>query len=217
MNGNDRDLAHYSEVLALVRAHASRHARRHMVLCDSHVPSGGLVREGRLLWTSTRSRSGSRRSPTGRRRPSWSRDSPTASTAGARAGRRPAAGRASTCPTWWRSTTGARAGTRGSPGKEASGSGDTTRSPGSHTRPEEYRDGWLRYAWDWVRKTDPAGHLQMPGSRTLRSPLDGKRWYFANRRSRGGPGRAGRRGGDPGDLGFRIGAVRAIAKVPGVS
>src|SRR4051794_10423197 len=49
MNGNDRDLAHYSEVLALVRAHAAGHARRRMVLCDSHVPGGGLVREGRLL------------------------------------------------------------------------------------------------------------------------------------------------------------------------
>ena len=37
-----------------------------------------------------------------------------------------------------------------------------------------------RYAWDWVRKTDPNGHLQMPGSRTMRSPLDRKRWYYAN-------------------------------------
>jgi hypothetical protein len=31
-----------------------------------------------------------------------------------------------------------------------------------------------------VRKTDPNGFLQMPGSRTMRSPLDGKRWYYAN-------------------------------------
>src|SRR5262249_24416832 len=49
MNGNDRGLAHYSEVLGLIRAYAAQHARRHMLLCDSHVPSGGLVREGRLL------------------------------------------------------------------------------------------------------------------------------------------------------------------------
>ena len=46
MNGNDRDLAHYSQVLALIRSYAAKHARRHMVLCDSHVPSGGLVRDG---------------------------------------------------------------------------------------------------------------------------------------------------------------------------
>ena len=44
----------------------------------------------------------------------------------------------------------------------------------------EYRAGWLRYAWDWVRRTDPNGHLEMPGSRTERSPLDKQRWYYAN-------------------------------------
>ena len=49
MNRNDRDLAHWSQVLTLVRAYAAKHARRHMVLCDGHVPSGGLVRDGKLL------------------------------------------------------------------------------------------------------------------------------------------------------------------------
>jgi hypothetical protein len=43
-----------------------------------------------------------------------------------------------------------------------------------------YRARWLRYASDWVQQTDRNGHLEMPGSRTLRSPLDGKRWYYAN-------------------------------------
>src|SRR4029077_19460484 len=42
-------LDHYSHVLGLIRAHAAKHARRHLVLCDSHVPSGGLVRDGDLL------------------------------------------------------------------------------------------------------------------------------------------------------------------------
>jgi hypothetical protein len=45
---------------------------------------------------------------------------------------------------------------------------------------KEYRASWLRYARDWVRNTDANGFLQMPGSRTMRSPLDGKRWYYAN-------------------------------------
>jgi len=43
----------------------------------------------------------------------------------------------------------------------------------------------LRYAWDWVRRTDPNGFLQMPGSRTLRFAADGKRWYYANRQASG--------------------------------
>jgi len=45
---------------------------------------------------------------------------------------------------------------------------------------KQYRADWLRYAWDWVKRTDPNGHLEMPGSRTMTSPLDHKRWYFAN-------------------------------------
>jgi hypothetical protein len=43
---------------------------------------------------------------------------------------------------------------------------------------KEYRAQWLQYAWDWVRKTDPNGFLEMPGSRTARSP--DTQWYFAN-------------------------------------
>ena len=38
-----------------------------------------------------------------------------------------------------------------------------------------------------MRKTDANGYLQMPGSRTMRSPRDGKRWYYANKLSRAVP------------------------------
>ena len=43
---------------------------------------------------------------------------------------------------------------------------------------KDYRANWLQYAWNWVRKTDPNGCLEMPGSRTATSP--DMRWYFAN-------------------------------------
>jgi len=48
---------------------------------------------------------------------------------------------------------------------------------------QKYRSDWLRYAWDWVRRTDANGHLEMPGSRTMVSPLDRQRWYYANKPS----------------------------------
>ncbi|MCP4450823.1 MAG: hypothetical protein GY809_05135 [Planctomycetes bacterium] len=32
----------------------------------------------------------------------------------------------------------------------------------------------------WIRLTDPHGHLQMPGSRTLADPVNGLHWYWAN-------------------------------------
>ncbi|HSJ01317.1 MAG TPA: hypothetical protein VK956_02640, partial [Verrucomicrobium sp.] len=49
MDENDPDLSHWAGVLRHVRAHAAQHARRHYVLCDAHVPGGGLVRDGHLL------------------------------------------------------------------------------------------------------------------------------------------------------------------------
>ena len=49
MNGNDKSLEHYSQVLTLLRSYAAKHARRHILICDSHVPGGGLVRDGKLL------------------------------------------------------------------------------------------------------------------------------------------------------------------------
>ena len=49
MNHNDPDLIHWSQVFALSREYAARFAPRHMLLCNAHVPSGGLVRDGHLL------------------------------------------------------------------------------------------------------------------------------------------------------------------------
>lgn len=41
---------------------------------------------------------------------------------------------------------------------------------------EGYRDKWLRYAYDWLRKHDPNGHLQMPLARIV-TPGGGKRAF----------------------------------------
>ncbi|HUT35196.1 MAG TPA: hypothetical protein VNE39_17025 [Planctomycetota bacterium] len=56
---------------------------------------------------------------------------------------------------------------------------------------EDYRNAWLRYAWDWLRKNDPSGWLQMPGLVCLSEPLKGTKgrlsWYRANTRSEASP------------------------------
>jgi hypothetical protein len=53
---------------------------------------------------------------------------------------------------------------------------------------EDYRNEWLRYAWDWLRKNDTNAWLQMPGRVCLGLPLkDAKggtsHLYLANTRS----------------------------------
>jgi hypothetical protein len=180
MSGNDRGLAHYEQVLTLIRAHAAKHARRHMALCDSHVPSGGLVSEGRLLMDFHSFPLRIKEVP--------DRPQEAVLQVGFSDGiyRRSKGGL--TFSGWkcdhlpylveidnW--------GVSKQPGKPKQGgiwvwgydeiSWFTNQS-------KAYRADWLRYAWDWVRTTDPNGFLQMPGSRTVRSPLDRRRWYFAN-------------------------------------
>ena len=168
-------------MLALVRSYAAKHARRHMVLCDAHVPSGGLVRDGKLLLdfhsfplrikeVPDKPQEAILKVGLLRRhlRPEQGRDdaqrldvrAPALPGGDRQLGRQPAAGR------------------RPRPGGIWVWGYDEITWFAHQSK--EYRADWLRYAWDWVRKTDPNGYLQMPGSRTMRSPLDGKRWYYAN-------------------------------------
>lgn len=180
MNGNDPQSEHWSQVLGLVRAYAAKHARRHMVLCDAHVPGGGLVRQDRLLFdfhsfplriaeVPDRPQEGVLRvgfvdSIYGR----------------SRGGMTPSGWRCEHLPylveldNW---------GVSDRPGQPHVGGcwvwGYDEISWFAHQGPQ-YRNDWLRYAWKWVREHDPDGFLQMPGSRCLHSPVDGKSWYYAN-------------------------------------
>jgi hypothetical protein len=180
MNGNDRDLAHYSQVLALIRAYAGKHARRHMMLCDAHVPRGGFVRDGRLLLDfhsfPLRIMEVADRPQEAILKVGFSDGLYNRSRGGV------------TFSGWtcehlpylveidnW--------GVSRQPGKAKAGGiwvwGYDEITWFAH-QSKEYRRDWLRYAWDWVRRTDSNGHLQMPGSRTMRSPVDHKGWYYAN-------------------------------------
>jgi hypothetical protein len=54
-------------------------------------------------------------------------------------------------------------------------------------QPEEYRNRWLHYARNWIKQTDPNGHLQMPGTRMITCPNETLRSYFANTKSKACP------------------------------
>jgi hypothetical protein len=47
-------------------------------------------------------------------------------------------------------------------------------------RSEAERNGWLWYAWRWLKQHDGNGFLQMPGMRGLADPVDGIKEYYAN-------------------------------------
>jgi hypothetical protein len=180
MNRNDRDLFHYSQVLALIRSYAAKYARRHMVICDSHVPSGGLVRDGQLLMDFHSFPLRIMEVP----------DKPQEAIlkVGFSDGIYGRSKGGTTFSGWscehlpflveidnW--------GVSKQPGQSRAGSiwiwGYDEISWFAH-QSQQYRSNWLRYAWDWVRRTDTNAFLEMPGSRTLAGPVDVKHWYYAN-------------------------------------
>jgi len=180
MNGNDRSLDHYSRLLALVRSYAAKHARRHMMLCDSHVPSGGLLRQGRLLMDFHSFPLRIMEVPDKPQEAILKVGFSDSIYGRSKGGLTPSGWKCEHLPylveidNW---------GVSQQPGKAKAGGiwvwGYDEITWFAH-QSRQYRGAWLRYAWDWVRRTDPNGHLQMPGSRTLASPLDHKRWYYAN-------------------------------------
>jgi hypothetical protein len=48
---------------------------------------------------------------------------------------------------------------------------------------EAYRNKWLEYAYNWIKETDPNGHLQMPVSRMISCPNETSGSYRANTQS----------------------------------
>ena len=180
MNRNDRDLTHWSQVLELTRAYAAKHARRHMVVCNGHVPSGGLVKDGRLLLDfhafPLRVMEVPERPEEGVLKVGfvdgiYNRSKGGVTFSGWKCDHLPYLVE---LDNW---------GVSRRPGEAKQGGnwvwGYDEISWFSH-QSKQYRADWLRYAWEWLRKTDPNGFLEMPGSRTARVPADSRRWYFAN-------------------------------------
>jgi hypothetical protein len=191
MNKNDKNLDHYAELLAMIRRYAVTKARRHMLLCDSHVPGGGFVKDGILLMDfhsfplRIKEVPGKpqeailelgfsdglyRRSKGGITYSGW------------------------TCESLPYLVEIDNWGPSDHPGQ-------ITNKPNSiwvwgydeitwfALQPKEYRHKWLRYAHDWVHNVDSNAHFEMPGARGLEPGVpDGLRLYMANNPGKSNPG-----------------------------
>lgn len=182
MDNNDPAHAGWLDMLGRVRAYAHQHARRHIVLCDAHTPTGGYVENGKLLFdfhafplrivgVTNEPYKGILqvgyadfiylRSKGGITSSGWSCEHLPYLVEFDNFGRHNP-GHYSKSPFIW-------------------GWDEITWFA---LMPEAERNAWLRYAWNWVKNTDPNGHLEMPGSRVLSPRRGGRpRWYWANTRS----------------------------------
>jgi hypothetical protein len=182
MDKNDPGHAGWLDLLSRVRRYAREHARRHFLLCDAHTPTGGYVEDGKLLFDfhsfPLRIAEVPDQPHKGVLKFGYS-DSIFTKRKG---GVTPSGWICEHLPYLVEFDNFGRK-DPGKPGKAPFIWGWDEITWFALT-PEEERNDWLRYAWKWIKNTDPNGHLQMPGSRVLSPGIpDAPRWYWANRRS----------------------------------
>ncbi len=181
MNGNDPDLAHWEDVLTRVRRHAARRARRHFVLCDAHVPHGGLVRADHLLLDFHSFPLRIEEIPDRPREARLRVGYADAIYGRSRGGIAPSGWRCAHLPYLVEFDNYGRSQKPGEAGQGRFWVWGWDEITWFSQQPTTARDAWLRYAGNWVREHDPNGHLQMPGFRIISGAPDRKRWYDVHR------------------------------------
>ncbi|HEX4645149.1 MAG TPA: hypothetical protein VH598_06025 [Verrucomicrobiae bacterium] len=186
MDWNDPGHAGWLDLLGRVRAYAHEHARRHLVLCDAHTPTGGYVEGGKLLFDfhsfPLRIAEVEGQSFKGVLKVGYA----DAIFNKSKGGITPSGWSCEHLPYLVEFDNFGRH-NPGKPGKAPFiwGWDEITWFA---LLPEAERNDWLRYAWKWVAETDPNGHLEMPGSRIMTpGTAGGARWYWANTRSEACP------------------------------
>jgi hypothetical protein len=182
MDQNDPGHAGWLDMLGRVRAYAKQNARRHMVLCDAHTPTGGYVEGGKLLFDAhafpLRIAEVTGMPYQGVLRVGYADSLFTKSKGGI-------------TPSGW--TCDHLPYLVEFDNFGSSNPGNPSKAPfiwgwdeitWFALLAENDRNNWLRYAWKWVKDNDPVGHVEMPGSRVMTpGPAGGPKWYWANTKS----------------------------------
>ncbi|MDQ1256726.1 MAG: hypothetical protein QG656_1325 [Candidatus Hydrogenedentes bacterium] len=183
MDGNDPGHVHWRDMLGRVRAYAKQHARRHFVLCDAH--TSGFAENGELLFDF---HAFPLRTKDVLDKPQETVlekgfiDSIYGKSAG---GKTPSGWTCEHLP-YLVELDNYGASNPGQGGQPYWSWGWDEITWFAH-QPEEYRNAWLRYAWNWLRENDPNGWLQMPTQRCLTGPVNTRTWYHANTPSPNAP------------------------------
>jgi hypothetical protein len=187
MNRHDPNSEHWSAVLQAVRAYARKHARRHFVLCDAHVPGGGLVHDGKLLFDFHSFPLRIEELPDKPRQAQLRAGYTDAIYGRSKGGLTPGGWRCEHLPFLVEFDNYGSSRQPGQPGMGAFWVWGWDEITWFSQLAQNDRNAWLRYAWTWIREHDPAGYLEMPGYRCLSHAADGKRWYYVNEPSMATP------------------------------
>jgi len=163
MDDRDRDHTHWRDMMKRIRKYAGKHARRHLVLADAHTPSGGIVHEGELMFD-LHSFPSRPKSVRGKPYQAVLEKSFSDSIYGrSKGGRTPSGWSCKALPYI------VELDNFGS----SDHAGEYRATDKFHVwgwdeigwftkQPEKYRNEWLKYAYNWIRKTDPNEYFQLP-------------------------------------------------------
>lgn len=163
MDDRDKDHVHWRDMMARLRIYAKKHARRHMVLCDAHVPKGGIVHDGELMFD-LHSFPSRPKSVKGKPYQAILEKGFSDSIYGRSVGGRTPSGWS--CEALPYIVEIDNFGSSDHPGQYRES--DRLHVWGWDEigwfikQPEAYRNEWLEYAYQWVRETDPNGFFQLP-------------------------------------------------------
>lgn len=180
MNRNDKANNHWFTLIGKVRAYASKHSRRHMVLCNGHVPTGGLMHNGNPILDFNSFPLRIKETPEKPYDATLEKGFTDSLFGRSKGGKTFSGWDCEHLPFIVELDNYGRSRHPGQPNVKGEflwvwGYDEIT---WFGLQPREYRAKWLQYAWDWVRKTDPNGYLEMPGGRTASAAE--LRWYYAN-------------------------------------
>ena len=163
MDDWDRSHRHWRDMMQKIRDYATKNARRHMVLTDAHVPSGGIVHKGKLMFD-LHSFPSRPKSVKGQPYKAILEKGFSDSIYGRSKG--------GITPSGWKCES--------LPYIVEIDNFGVSKHPGEFReddkihvwgwdeinwfikQPEDYRNEWLKYAYEWVRKTDKNGYFQLP-------------------------------------------------------
>ncbi|MDB4668743.1 hypothetical protein OAF50_02330 [bacterium] len=163
MDDRDRKRFHWRDVIARIRSYAKEHARRNVVLCDAHVPSGGILHDGKLMFD-LHSFPSRPKSLKGQPHKTILEKGFSDSIYGRSAG--------GLTPSGWSCESLPYIVEIDNFGN-SDHAGQYRESDKIHVwgwdeinwfinQPESYRNEWLEYAYSWVRENDPNGYFQLP-------------------------------------------------------
>ncbi len=187
---DDAEYRNWFDLVGRVRRYAAKKARRHYVICDAHVPKGGPVLEGKLLLDFHSFPLRPKEVAASPQKAILQTGYIDAFYGRSKGGIAPSGWKCEHLPylVEFDNFGGTRApGTASQAGRGSIFTWGYDEITWFAQQPEEYRNEWLHYAWNWLKENDPNGFLEMPGGRMLTNgPVREDRklaWYFANTRS----------------------------------